>query len=189
MRGALARGTGRRYPAAAMNTPIPLLGWLAAALLVLAWRRNRLHGLLLIATGCVLAGTAADALLRAAWGVVDLRLVEGALLAAAVLFAWGAWGVFDASAHPDRGRVINPHKRSGASALAHVGLRLLVCAFAAAFALMFGLLAPGLLEAVPVLERCAVAAAIVLVVWALWPATRYRGRPAGRGSRADPTSS
>ena len=36
--------------------------------------------------------------------------------------------------------------------------------------------APGLLEAVPVLQSYAVAAAIVLVVWALWPATRYRGR-------------
>jgi hypothetical protein len=158
-----------------MNTPIPLLCWLAAALLVLAWRRCRLHGLLLVAAGCVLAGTGIDALLRGPWDV-DLRLVEGAVMAAALLFAWGAWVVFDASTHPAGRAVVNPQKRSGASALAHVGLRLLVCAFAAAFAMMFGMIAPGLLDAVPVLQSYAVAAAIVLVVWALWPATRYRGR-------------
>lgn len=164
-----------------MNTPIPLLLGLAAALLVLAWRRCRLHGLLLIAAACVLVGSAVDALLPGG-SLLDLRLAEGALLAAAVLFAWGAWEVLDATLHPDSRRLFNPHKRSGASALAHVGLRLLVCAFTAAFALTFGMLAPGLLDALPVLESYAVAVAIVLVVWALWPATRYRGRGARIGS-------
>ncbi|NRF67023.1 hypothetical protein HLB44_08525 [Aquincola sp. S2] len=150
-----------------MGTPTALLPLTAAVLLMMAWHRSRLHGLILIAIASVLLSGPLGAT------ALDAEAAQGALLAASALLAGGAWSLFAALARPGPSRSINPQQRSGASAIAHVALRLLVCAFVAMFASMFGTIAPGIADAVPALTGYGMAGAILLLVWSLWPVTEY----------------